>query len=124
MLAGSRRVLAIVVAALIVGALPAPANAARLKNFRVWDAGGVIAWEVTVCARRGLVVYLRPRLVAEERGPYSRGTVVRRQPSRCARWHIEWPDEYGEGPHRGRMKVRIPATGFVGYTRSRFLWIS
>ena len=119
-----RRLVAPALAAIVVALLPSPAHAARVSKFRVTDAGSTIVWGLTVCAKRGLTVFLRPRLTAEERGPYFRGTAVRTQPRRCTRWQIEWPDEYGEGPHSGRIKVRIPATGFVDFTRTRFLWIS
>lgn len=122
--AGSRQCLAIVAAAFVSAAVAAPANALRISKFRVWDAGDTITWRVTVCAQPGRLVYFRPRLWTDERGPYFRGTAVARQKRHCMSWDIDWPDEYGEGQHHGRVKVRVPATGAVRWTRTQSLWIS
>jgi hypothetical protein len=127
---GTRRIIA---AAALTGALaalvPAAAEAANVRDYRIWDAGSVLKERYTVCipvpAGREWKVYGSTRVEMEDGTDpraYSGSDWVSRG---C--WTITngMSDDLSyEGLYYGRLRVRVGVTGEVIYTGWRRFWSS
>jgi hypothetical protein len=109
-----RRWFVLVTVALGLAAAPT-AEAAGIHNFRVSDAGSEIGWGITICTTPGLTVQFKLRL-EDDYGVVDTNRGGGTQTYRCTRWGWGWADIFESGQYYGRIKVRIPATGFVRYT--------
>jgi hypothetical protein len=115
-----RAITLVVLVASLVSA--STADAAGIHRFRVHDAGFHIAWGISICTKPGLQVQFKLRL-EDFNGVVDTQNDGRPQPYRCTRTSWRWTDIYPEGEYCGRIKVRIPATGFVRYTQWRCFYI-
>lgn len=116
-----KRWIVLATAATALAAAPT-ADGAGIHSFRVADAGSEIGWGITVCTARGATVQFKLRLEDDD-GVVDTGRYSGTQKYRCSRWGWGWSDAYASGDYYGRIKVRIPATGFVRYTRWKGFYI-
>jgi hypothetical protein len=117
----------ILIAALALLAFPATANAASVRGYRIWDAGGVIKerWVLCVYPAPGIEwkVYDRTKVEYEDGSDphtyvdsdwFSRG---------CTRVTTSTKDRLRyEGWYYARLRVRIGYTGEIIYTPWRSFW--
>jgi hypothetical protein len=122
-----RRIILAGLVALLV--LPASARAWSIHNYRVRDAGSQIVHRVTVCAeldRWEPLVRVRTRVeMADDTDTVTTSDDAYQTQEPCELWTIRYRDilRY-ESWYYGRMRIAIPATGRVRYTRWKRFWAS
>jgi hypothetical protein len=124
-----KRTLGLLAALVLLGAVPAAdvqadnagpqaVAAAGLHEFRVREDLGKILYRITVCTRPGRRVLIRFR--AEDQNGRGDTDVTRaRQRFRCTEYSSRFNHNFPSGEYFGRIKVRIPSTGYSRFTRWR-----
>jgi hypothetical protein len=117
----------LILTALAVLALPASAQAVSLHGFNIFDAGGTIRGAITVCAAKQWKYNARVRVEEQdlqEVQTWFYGWTDRTQRI-CNRITFSNPDDLQyEGFYFARMRVSIPAIGWVRYTGWRRFYTS